>query len=171
MHILVHAANLRIAVVIPASATVYELKEKVAKQAARPNGGGSLWPADIQELLLDGEPLPDEMTLAECCVRDRDRIELRKREEQPSGGAASASAALEPLLGQVDACAQLLAGYESQLARREPVHQELFTRLLERLDSLSLDGLTDEERAFARTQRKELVRRTQEVSAAAGRIG
>ena len=29
MHILVHAANLRIAVVIPASATVYELKAKV----------------------------------------------------------------------------------------------------------------------------------------------
>jgi hypothetical protein len=53
--------------------------------------------------------------------------------------------------------------YEEQVAR-EGVHQELFTRLLERLDGLVLDGLSDEERALVRAQRKELVRRTQLVS-------
>ena len=62
-----------------------------------------------------------------------------------------------------------LDSYEEQIRRREAVHQELFTRLLEGLDGLNLDGLSDDERAFVRGQRKQLVQRTQAISEQAGR--
>ena len=67
--------------------------------------------------------------------------------------------------------ATTLAEYEGQVRTRAAPHQELFTRLLESLDGLNLDGLDEETRQFVRTQRKELVKKTQELAGAAARLG
>ena len=170
MHLLVYNESLRVAIVVPATATVLDVKEKVAKQTAKPNGTTD-WPVDVQELLLRGDALADEMTLTECLVRDRDRIELARRAPEVPENARAASAALEPVLESISALAAQLEALERRVASAEAVHQEHFTQLLERLDGLSLDGLSDEERTFVRGQRKDLVRRTQDVSAAAARRG
>ena len=47
---------------------------------------------------------------------------------------------------------------------RALLHQELFTRLLERMDCLDLDCLSDGERAEVRPMRKALVRRCETLS-------
>ena len=85
MHVLVYSEvpPQRCAVVIAATATVYELKEKVAKQT---NG---TWPVERQQLSVHGELLADEMTLAEQSVVDRDRILM----EDAAAAAASAAGA------------------------------------------------------------------------------
>ena len=70
----------------------------------------------------------------------------------------------------VDECAKQLDDYEAQASQGQGVHQELFTRLLERLAGLSLDELGEEERTFVRDQRKSLVTRCGEVSAQAAQI-
>ena len=49
--------------------------------------------------------------------------------------------------------------------RSEKVHQEHFTRVLEQLDALDLDGLGDDERAAVRRERKALVLRCERLSA------
>ena len=38
----------------------------------------------------------------------------------------------------------MLPVYHPQVRVRAPLHQELFTRLLERMDCLDLDGMNDE---------------------------
>ena len=119
---------------------------------------------------MHGEPLCDEMTLAECCIRDRDKIELARRPADGDGAAPGGSAHLEPVLATIEACAKQLDEYEEQVRRAQPIHQELFTRLLERLDGLNLDGLSEDERAFVRGQRKGLVQRTEAVSAHAAAV-
>lgn len=144
---------------------MYELKEKVAKQTVKP-GGSTDWPAETQELSLNGEVLADEMTLVECNVKDRDRL-LLARAQPDAGPGGLPSEALESALHAISECAAQLDTFEAQMASRQAVHQELFTRLLERLDGLTLDGLSDEERTLVRAQRKELVQRTQIVSAQA----
>ena len=166
---------MRTAVVIAASATVLELKEKVAKQTAAP-GRPPEYPADQQVLLLNGEVLCDEMTLAEHGVRDRDRIQLAKQQQEPppqanGGGANVGSASLEAALTSLEKVAKDLDGYDVSVANRVSVHQELFTRLLESLDGIELTGLSEEERALVRKQRKDLVRRTEDCSERARLVG
>ena len=51
-----------------------------------------------------------------------------------------------------------------------PISVCSFTRALESLDGLSLDGLTEEERTVARSVRKEQVRRTEGLAARADKI-
>lgn len=173
MHVLVYNENMRVTLTVPGTLTVYDLKEKVSEKTCQPGKSQSEWPADDCELIFNGAPLPDEMSLAECCIKDRDRIELARRAPEPSaggGGHTAGTTALEPLLTVIDACAKQLDDYVAQIGQRQFVHQELFTRLLERLDGLSLDGLSDEERSFVRGQRKSLVKRCEEVSSNAARI-
>jgi hypothetical protein len=176
MHILVSSQHVRTAVVIAASATVLELKEKVAKQTAAP-GKRPEYPADQQVLVLNGEVLCDEMTLAEHGVRDRDRIQLAKQQQDPppqafggSGGNVGSSS-LEAALTSLEKVAKDLDGYEVSIANRQSVHQELFTRLLESLDGIELEGLSEEERSLVRKQRKDLVRRTEDCSERARLVG
>ena len=54
-----------------------------------------------------------------------------------------------------------------QVDRSEYVHQEYFTRLLEGLDTLALETLTEQQRADIRPRRKAVVRQVEEVSASA----
>ena len=49
--------------------------------------------------------------------------------------------------------------------RSEKLHHEHFTRVLEQLDALDLDGLGDDERAAVRRERKALVLRCEWLSA------
>ena len=168
MHILVTNGAVRVAVVIQGSATVYELKEKVAKQT---NG---TWPVEKQDLYLRGDPLADEMTLSEQGIADRDRIELRSVSSStasaPAGSndsSAASAAAFESVLAQIDRAAQELELLRQQVDRSESVHQEYFTRLLEGLDTLALETLTEQQRADIRPRRKAVVRQVEEVSASA----
>ena len=181
VQLLVSNEQIRTAVIIAASATGYELKEKVAKQTAGPKNP-SPYTADRQQLLLQGEELADELTLAEQGVRDRDRIELRLRTPENAdpqqvsgyGHSSSSSAAhssgnfgsssLERALTSLEQVAKALDGHDVQIANRDHVHQEYFTRHLEALDSIDLGGLNDEERALVRKQRKELVKRCEASS-------
>ena len=73
MHLLAYNDTVRVAVVVAGTATVYDLKEKIAKQTTKPSGKTE-WPADAISLSLNGEMLADEMSLVECCVKDRDRL-------------------------------------------------------------------------------------------------
>lgn len=146
MHILVFNSTMRCAVVLPASATVLELKEKVAKQTAGPGPKHQQWPVEEQLLLLRGEPLADEMTLGEQGIVDRDRIELQRIKDTPLDNVAARSDESYPgaaltVAGQflIDAEEQLLE-LEAQVNAGQSVHQEHFTRLLERLDGVVLDG-------------------------------
>jgi hypothetical protein len=167
MHILVTNCATRCAVVIQGSATIYELKEKVAKQT---NG---TWPVEKQDLYLRGDPLADEMTLSEQGIADRDRIELRSVSSDaaaaaPSGGSGTATTAFDNVIAQIDHAAQELDVLRQQVERSEYVHQEYFTRLLEALDTLALETLTEQQRADVRPRRKAVVRQVEEVSASAG---
>ena len=72
------------------------------------------------------------------------------------------------LIEAVDSAATTLDGLELETNRGMPVHQEIFTRLLERLDGITADDLSDEERAFVRGQRKSLVQRTHQLAARHG---
>ena len=219
MHILVHNATTRCAVVIQGTATVRNLKEKVAAQTRK--GSTIEWPVDEQELRRNNEVLCDEMTLVEHNVVDRDRIELRRlggsseadealaaqrraaadREAQilkfsavaeknrkeaekqgkgghvlggGGGGGAAASdggaGAKEAVVRQLLSAAELLAKHEQKVIARQPVHEEYFTQLLERLDGITLDGLSDADRDDMRAKRKELVRRVEQVSALAAKV-
>ena len=174
MQLLVSNQEVRTAVIIAASATVFELKEKVAKQTTA-KGKPTAYPAEQQVLLLNNEELADELSLAAQGVRDRDRIMLKLRLPEPQAGSAApdgaASSELEHALTSLETVARALDGHEVQLQARQPVHQELFTRLLESLDGINLDGLSEEERALVRKQRKELVKRTEQVSEYARRLG
>ena len=178
MHILVYSESppQRVAVVIAGTATVADLKAKVAKQT---NGA---WPRERQQLQAHGAVLADEMTLAEQHVFDRDRVLMvdaaaaaaaeaaANAAADAAGGGSGHSRELDAVLAAIDKAATQLAGYEKQVSGSDYVHQEYFTRLFESLDNLPLEGLSDEERAFVRPQRKALVRRVEEVSAAAGAI-
>ena len=169
MHILVSNQHVRTAIVIQGSATVYELKEKVARQTSTAKKQTD-WPADEQVLLLNGEVLCDEMTLVECGLQDRDRIQLERlappqqQQQQQQEQSGVGSSALLAALNSLEQVAKLLDGHDVQLHNGEPVHQEYFTRLLESLDGITLDGLSEEERTLVRKQRKELVLRAEACS-------
>ncbi len=172
MHVLVLNRDVRCAVVIPGSATVGELKEKVEKQTGVA--------ADTQDLRAHGESLADEMTLAEQHIQDRDRIELhvigqdepeeapaQQQQQQPSASGGAGASALAVVEAELSEASRLLADYEEKLRALQPVHQEYFTRVLEKLDCLSLDALTDSQRDQVRPIRKALVAQTEKVSAQA----
>ena len=129
MHLLVASPSQRVAVVIQASATVWELKEKVEKQAGIK--------ASEQELRFLGEALADEMTLAEQGIQDREKIELVliKAHVDALGGGALVSAQFAVL----QAIASKLDHLETKVAS-ERVHPEVVTRVLEELDNVQLDG-------------------------------
>ena len=122
MHLLVFNDKVRVAIVVAGSATVYELKEKVAKQTA------GAWPVGAQELRLHGELLADEMTLSEQGVADRDRIELASPAapgaSESMSTAAGGTSQLQRLLVDLDEVAAKLDDYEEQIRRGESVHQE-----------------------------------------------
>lgn len=183
MHILVANETVRCAVVITGSATVSELKEKVQKQTNLQ--------AEAMVLSIHGDTLCDEMTLAESHVRDRDRVELSVRSSQQAAEGDSSADTLGPVLNALDAATARLDQLE-QLVSTDGVHQEYFTRVLEGLDNLAIDGcassrfassqpavcplthppfprprvfrLTDTQRATVRPMRKALVKRCEELS-------
>eukprot|EP00966_Prymnesium_polylepis_P266786 6162946-Prymnesium_polylepis.1 len=132
MHILVRSDTHRAAVVIQGSATIAELKEKVEKQS-----GIS---AATMELRFDGEPLADEMTLSEQGIQDRDRIEMVVTDPNAPASSGAASGALDEALAALDGKKAAIDELEAKVRRREPAHQELFTRVLEGLDNIELDG-------------------------------
>ena len=181
MHLLIVAQGLRVTVTVPGTCTVYDLKEKVQDKTTPLDGRSTTpaWPVDTQEFIFNGKPLQDELTLAECGIVDRDRIELARREAAPKaeGGewagqwaGGGQSAALDAVIAALDKCANQLEEFSTKVGNRTFVHQELFTRLLEQLDGLSLDGLSDEEKTFVRGQRKMLVKDCEALSATAARI-
>ena len=123
-------------------------------------------------------------------VQDRERLELVVAGSGPSQrGLPNAAAAgpTEPsadggahgsarkIAGPLAAVMDQLHGISSELdqmdddvrRRKKATHQELFTRVLEKLDGLELDGLSDEQRAEVRPVRKQLVRRCEALSAQA----
>lgn len=160
MQILIASSKQRVALVIPGSATVWELKEKVERQADIK--------ASMQELRLRGDVLCDEMTLSEQGVQDHERIDLVVR--QPNAPSAPPSAGVQPLLSQLDRTRAKLDEMETKLLASENVHQEVFTRLFEDIDNVSLDGLTSAQRDEVRPVRKALVKRCEELSASALRL-
>lgn len=58
-------------------------------------------------------------------------------------GGGSASAPLGAVLKTLDGVSAELDAMHGKVRAREPVHQELFTRLLEKMDCLELDSLSD----------------------------
>ena len=56
MHLLVYNQSLRVSVTVPGTMTVFDLKEKVAEKTSQP-GKPAEWPADSQELCINGKPL------------------------------------------------------------------------------------------------------------------
>lgn len=175
MQLLVLNSGTRCSVVIPASASVFELKEKVAQQTRVP--------ADQQDLRLGGESLCDALSLAEQHVQNRDRLELViVGRGQPSRSAADGRAEAEAATGaakevavqqqqqleeafcQLDRLTTEADALEAQIGGAQKVHQELFTRVLEGLDCLALDGLTEAQRDVIRPVRKALVKRTEALS-------
>ena len=147
VQLLVSNEQIRTAVIIAASATGYELKEKVAKQTAGPKNP-SPYTADRQQLLLQGEELADELTLAEQGVRDRDRIELRLRTPENAdpqqvsgyGHSSSSSAAhssgnfgsssLERALTSLEQVAKALDGHDVTRTNRVFCNRDRCERLL-----------------------------------------
>ena len=171
MHVLVYNSKTRCAIVIEGTATVGDMKVKVAKQT---NGS---WPVERQLLVLRGEALADEMTLAEQGIVDRDRIELQDANVAKAvagvpdtSAPAAGGSQLDRVLATIDEAATSLDKLALQVDSYEYVHQEYFTRLLETLDNLPLESLSDEERGVVRPRRKALVGRVEQVSAAAGAI-
>ena len=175
MKLLVFNASTRAAVTIEGTATGWDLKTKVSTQT---NG---TWPPERQLLQLRGEAIADELTLAEQGVLDRDRIELCDA-SQVTGEAAADGAdvaasdgpgsdvLVERAFMVMDATEKSLAELTQQVEQQHYVHQEHFTRLLEKLDTLVLEGLSDEARALVRPQRKALARRIEEISETAAAI-
>ena len=159
---------------------VGELKEKLS----RLSGGGH------EQDGGQGDSLCDEATLAEQGVQDRERIELVVLGGGTDADASAGSAAapiepsgrrrrrrrcrrrrqrrrlhlLRPDRRGAPRGAQRLDALEKRV-RSEKVHQEHFTRVLEQLDALDLDGLGDDERAAVRRERKALVLRCERLSA------
>lgn len=86
------------------------------------------------------------------------------------GGGAGDGGPLGSALRSLDAIGGQLDELEGQVRARQPPHQELFTRVLEKLDGLDLDSLTDEQRGEVRPVRKGLVRRCEAISAEALRV-
>jgi len=163
--------------------SVGELKEKLSRLSGVA--------VDEQDLRLMGDSLCDEATLAEQGVQDRERIELvvlgggadadasagsaaapielepaapPPSAPSPSGGGAAASAFSGRIGAELRAVRSGLDALEKRV-RSEKVHQEHFTRVLEQLDALDLDGLGDDERAAVRRERKALVLRCERLSA------
>ena len=175
MKLLVSNASTRAVVTIEGTATGWDLKTKVSTQT---NG---TWPTERQLLQLRGEAIADELTLAEQGVLDRDRIELCDA-SQVTGEAAADGAdvaasdgpgsdvLVERAFMVMDATEKSLAELTQQVEQQHYVHQEHFTRLLEKLDTLMLEGLSDEARALVRPQRKALARRIEEISETAAAI-
>eukprot|EP00320_Phaeocystis_rex_P006915 CAMPEP_0119080450 /NCGR_PEP_ID=MMETSP1178-20130426/112023_1 /TAXON_ID=33656 /ORGANISM="unid sp, Strain CCMP2000" /LENGTH=234 /DNA_ID=CAMNT_0007063051 /DNA_START=26 /DNA_END=730 /DNA_ORIENTATION=+ len=89
------------------------------------------------------------------------------RDASPKPGGGSSSAPLAAALRTLDGVVAELDTMDSQVRTRAPLHQELFTRLLERMDCLELDSLSDSERAEVRPVRKALVQRCEALSAQA----
>lgn len=175
MQLLVMNATTRCSVVIPASATVYELKQKVERTTRVP--------ADSMDLRLQGHSLSDALSLAMQGVENRDRLELVAGGSSPAGSADSrggpATAAakevavrqqqqLEAAFSEVDRLTARADALETLVRTGAPdpaaVHQEHFTRVLESLDCLQLDGLTEAQRDVIRPVRKALVKRTEEIA-------
>ena len=146
---------------------------------------------DEQDLRLMGDSLCDEATLAtpracrtasgsssSCSAAaptptrppapPRRRSPRRRRRRasapSPSGGGAAASACSGRIGAELARGAQR-ARRARGAGDREKVHQEHFTRVLEQLDALDLDGLGDDERAAVRRERKALVLRCERLSA------
>ena len=163
--------------------SVGELKEKLSRLSGVA--------VDEQDLRLMGDSLCDEATLAEQGVQDRERIELvvlgggadadasagsaaapielepaapPPSAPSPSGGGAAASAFSGRIGAEIRAVRSGLDALEKRV-RSEKVHQEHFTRVLEQLDALDLDGLGDDDRAAVRRERKVLVLRCERLSA------
>ena len=80
--------------------------------------------------------VPLERSLAELGIQDRERLELRARTSRAQSG----SAEVERVVLSLSASSAQLDAYESTLGVGEPPHQELFTRVLEALDGIKLDG-------------------------------
>ena len=80
--------------------------------------------------------VPLERSLAELGIQDRERLELRARTSRAQSG----SAEVERVVLALSASSAQLDAYESTLGVGEPPHQELFTRVLEALDGIKLDG-------------------------------
>ena len=117
MKLLVLHEGRRHQILIPGTASVAELKEKiqVATQVD----------AEQQRLVFEHSDLCDEMTLAEQGVQDRDRVDM----------VALSSKELKHTLASI---AEIAAEVEGLVG--SAVHEELFTRLLEKLDAVSLQG-------------------------------
>ena len=60
----------RCSILVAGTATVYEVKEKVAAQTK------GQWPVEAQDLRFKGDSLADEISVVAQGVCDRDRIEL-----------------------------------------------------------------------------------------------
>lgn len=82
--------------------------------------------------------LPAELTLAELGIQDRDKLELRAHTDLTK--AVGESAAVETAVLALTGIGADLDSLELQLAAGEALHQELFTRMLEALDGIVLDG-------------------------------
>ena len=118
MHVLVASDSHRCTVLVPGSATAWELKEKVQKQTKVK--------AELMTLSLHGEVLCDELTLSEQQVADRDRIELTVGAlppPAPGGGSGEGAAALNAALSALDAVALQLDTLQRQVGAEEDVHQ------------------------------------------------
>ena len=105
--------------------------------------------AESMTLTLGREPLCHELPLAEQGVQDRDRLTCSRH-----AAATSASAVLESAMQEVEACSAALDELGAKVAAAQPPHQEHFTRILEQLDAICLDGLDEEERDVIRPMRK-----------------
>lgn len=127
MHVLVYNENLRCAVVIAPTATVSELKSKVASQTSSAQGT-VIWPSESQVLTLRGTALSDDGTLHEQGVEDRDRVYLTRRSAADASGDSnrgSSSSSLEIALATFDQCSTLLDAYVESISRGGTVHQEV----------------------------------------------
>ena len=105
--------------------------------------------AESMTLTLGREPLCHELPLAEQGVQDRDRLTCSRH-----AAVTSASAVLESAMQEVEACSAALDELGEKVAAAQPPHQEHFTRILEQLDAICLDGLDEEERGVLRPMRK-----------------
>ena len=192
MHLLVANASVRCAVVIQGSATILDLKEKVAAQTRK--GNKIEWPVEQQELRKDGQVLADEITLGEqasttatgsSCAASASATRSARRRRRRSGRSTSrprawlAAAKADKMAGtcsaahrhparqrrrrpggqdavlkQLVSCAEILANHEKKVVARVRVHDEYFTQLLERLDSVTLEAVDDADRDELRSKRK-----------------
>ena len=115
MHLLVYNETTRCAVVLPGTATVLELKERVDKQTQ------GKWPVAAQDLRVRGESLADEITLAEHGIMDRERIELCHA--AAAAPASDVEAELAKVIRVIDAAEEDLNGLEAKVKIAEKVHQ------------------------------------------------